>query len=81
MISNHFVHGLLIDTSGFFPIESPDKVLTMARDVLVSRELAHLRRLLSEWSEEGVTGQLCGKDDLMTKAMEVFSNAGVIISI
>ena len=80
MISNHFLHGLLIDTSSFFPIESSDKVLTMARDVLVSRELAHLRRLLSEWSEEGITGQLCSKDGLMTKTMEVFANAGVIIS-
>jgi uncharacterized protein (DUF58 family) len=79
MISNHFLHVLLIDTGSFFPVESSDKVLTMARDVVVSRELAHLRRLLSELAEEGITGQICGKDDLMGKAMEVFSNAGVII--
>jgi len=79
MVSNHFLHILLIDTASFFTIESSDKVLAMARDVLVSRELAHLRRLVSEWSEEGITGQLCGRDNFMAKAMEVFSNAGVII--
>lgn len=81
MVSNHFLHVLLIDTTSFFPIQSSDKVLTLARDLLIAREQVHLRRLLSEWSEEGTTGQLCGKDDLMAKAIEVFSNAGVMIEI
>lgn len=79
LVGNHFLHALLLDTASYYPGEGNDKVMGLARDVMVSREQAHLRKHLSEWAEEGVTAQLCGMNSLLEKAVEVFANAGVMI--
>lgn len=79
LASNHFLHVLVIETASFFPIESSDKTLALARDVIAAREIEHLRRLIAAWAEDGITAQICNRQDILAKAIEVFTNAGVMI--